>query len=130
MQSLGLNDEEIKKFADPMHWIEYFSPLAMNDLKKMGLKTDWRRSFVTTDVNPYFDSFVRWQFNKLRSKERIRFGKRYTIFSPKDKQPCIYTNASTYDLKTSGKLKTILFLLKVWITTEAPVKTSARRSIR
>ena len=88
MQSLGLSDEEIKAFAEPLHWINYFSPLAISDLKSMGLKTDWRRSFVTTDFNPYFDSFVRWQFNKLKSKEKIRFGKRYTIYSPKDGQPC------------------------------------------
>ena len=24
------------------------------------------RSFITTDVNPYYDSFVRWQFIKLK----------------------------------------------------------------
>ena len=89
MRSLGIEDEEIRKFADANYWLSYFSPNAIIDLKKMGLKTDWRRSFVTTDVNPYFDSFVRWQFNKLRQKEKIRFGKRYTIYSPKDKQPCM-----------------------------------------
>lgn len=89
MQSLGLNDEEIKKFADPIHWIRYFSPAAIADLKLMGLKTDWRRSFVTTDINPYYDSFVRWQFNILKKKEKIRYGKRYTIYSPKDGQPCM-----------------------------------------
>ena len=50
---------------------------------------DWRRSFVTTDVNPYFDSFVRWQFRKLKESNRIKFGKRYTIYSPKDGQPCM-----------------------------------------
>jgi leucyl-tRNA synthetase len=89
MQSLGLSDEEIKHFANPLYWIEYFSPNAINDLKSMGLKTDWRRSFVTTDYNPYYDSFVRWQFNKLREKSKIKFGKRYTIYSPKDGQPCM-----------------------------------------
>jgi leucyl-tRNA synthetase len=89
MQSLGLNDEEIKEFAEPLRWIQYFSPAAIADLKCMGLKADWRRSFVTTDVNPYYDSFVRWQFNHLKKKDKIRFGKRYTIFSPKDGQACM-----------------------------------------
>ncbi|CAF0882204.1 unnamed protein product, partial [Brachionus calyciflorus] len=89
MQSLGLGDEEIKQFADPQHWIRYFSPAAIADLKTMGLKADWRRSFVTTDLNPYYDSFVRWQFNKLKSKNKIQYGKRYTIYSPKDGQPCM-----------------------------------------
>jgi leucyl-tRNA synthetase len=47
MQSLGLSDEDIKKFAEPLQWIEYFSPQAISDCISMGLKTDWRRSFVT-----------------------------------------------------------------------------------
>ncbi len=32
----------------------------------MGCGVDWRRSFITTDVNPYYDSFIRWQFEVLR----------------------------------------------------------------
>ncbi|EGT45646.1 CBN-LARS-1 protein [Caenorhabditis brenneri] len=89
MKSLGMEDEEIRKFADPNHWLYYFPPHCMADLKKMGLKADWRRAFITTDVNPYFDSFVRWQFNLLRAAKKIDFGKRYTIYSPKDGQPCM-----------------------------------------
>ena len=50
---------------------------------------DWRRSFITTEVNPFYDSFVRWQFIRLRQRNRIDFGKRYTIFSPRDNQPCM-----------------------------------------
>ncbi|EYC28030.1 hypothetical protein Y032_0008g298 [Ancylostoma ceylanicum] len=89
MQSLGLEDEEIKKFANTDHWLDYFPPYCISDLKRMGLKVDWRRSFITTDVNPYYDSFVRWQFRKLRAAKKIDFGKRYTIYSPKDGQPCM-----------------------------------------
>ncbi|CAA7032545.1 unnamed protein product [Microthlaspi erraticum] len=36
-----------------------------------GLGCDWRRSFVTTDVNPFFDAFVRWQMRKLKSMGKI-----------------------------------------------------------
>ncbi|KAM9730340.1 leucine--tRNA ligase, cytoplasmic isoform 1-T1 [Dama dama] len=89
MKSLGLSDDEIVKFSEAEHWLEYFPPLAVQDLKRMGLKVDWRRSFITTDVNPYYDSFVRWQFLTLRERSRIKFGKRYTIYSPKDGQPCM-----------------------------------------
>lgn len=39
-------------------------------------QVDWRRSFVTTDVNPYYDSFVRWQFLTLKERNKIKFGKR------------------------------------------------------
>lgn len=44
---------------------------------------------MTTDINPYFDSFVRWQTNKLHGLGKIKFGERYTIYSPKDGQPCM-----------------------------------------
>ncbi|XP_013388845.1 leucine--tRNA ligase, cytoplasmic isoform X1 [Lingula anatina] len=95
MMSLGLVDEEIKKFADPMHWLYFFPPLAMKDLCSMGLKVDWRRSFITTDVNPFYDSFVSWSFLRLKARDKVKFGKRYTIFSPKDGQPCMDHDRST-----------------------------------
>lgn len=55
----------------------------------MGAKIDWRRSFVTTDVNPYYDAFIRWQFNSLKKMDKVKFGKRPTIYSPLDGQPCM-----------------------------------------
>merc|ERR1712135_178446 len=89
MQSLGLTNEQIREFADSNHWLEYFPPLTQQDLTRMGLHVDWRRSFITTDVNPFYDSFVRWQFVRLKEHGKIDFGKRYTIYSPKDGQPCM-----------------------------------------
>lgn len=44
---------------------------------------------LTTDINPYYDSFVRWQMNRLKQLNKIKFGTRYTIYSPKDGQPCM-----------------------------------------
>ena len=38
MQSMGLEDEEIKLFADPIHWLNYFPPHCIADLKRMGAK--------------------------------------------------------------------------------------------
>lgn len=38
MQSLGLKDDDIKKFADANYWLQYFPPRAKNDLLKMGAK--------------------------------------------------------------------------------------------
>lgn len=51
---------------DPAHWLHYFPPLAKRDLIAMGCGIDWRRSFITTDYNPYYDSFVQWQFWTLK----------------------------------------------------------------
>ncbi|XP_043525859.1 leucine--tRNA ligase, cytoplasmic [Frieseomelitta varia] len=95
MQTLGLKDEDIKQFADATYWLDYFPPLAVKDLKSIGLHVDWRRTFITTDANPFFDSFVRWQFQHLKARNKIKYGKRYSIYSPKDGQPCMDHDRST-----------------------------------
>ncbi|KAL9653690.1 hypothetical protein ABK040_009164 [Willaertia magna] len=84
----GLNPEDIPKFSNAKYWLEYFPPLAEQDLKNFGVMCDFRRSFITTDINPYYDSFIRWQFNRLKEQGKISFGKRFSIFSPKDNQLC------------------------------------------
>lgn len=89
MKSIGVPEEEIPKFADPTYWMTYFPPACHDDVARFGLHVDWRRSFITTDANPFYDAFIRWQFNRLRAQDKIRFGKRYTIFSPLDGQPCL-----------------------------------------
>ncbi|KZS95395.1 leucyl-tRNA synthetase [Sistotremastrum niveocremeum HHB9708] len=89
MESIGVPRAEIKKFADPQYWLTYFPPIAKEDNTAFGARIDWRRSFITTDANPYYDSFVRWQVNKLHKMNKIKFGERYTIYSPKDGQPCM-----------------------------------------
>lgn len=94
MRSLGIEDEEIRRFANPHYWIEYFPVNVKRDLEMMGLKVsrlsddlfslhicvstkvDWRRAFITTDANPFYDSFVRWQFHHLKEGGKIQFGKR------------------------------------------------------
>uniref|UniRef100_T1HFE1 leucine--tRNA ligase n=1 Tax=Rhodnius prolixus TaxID=13249 RepID=T1HFE1_RHOPR len=57
--------------------------------KSKGKKVDWRRTFITTDVNPYFSSFVQWQFIRLRDAQKVKYGTRYTIFCERDGQPCM-----------------------------------------
>ncbi|XP_010251893.1 PREDICTED: leucine--tRNA ligase, cytoplasmic-like [Nelumbo nucifera] len=88
MRSYGLSDSEISKFQDPYYWLTYFPPLTKEDLKAFGLGCDWRRSFITTDMNPFYDSFVRWQMRKLKEMGKIVKDMRYTIYSPLDGQPC------------------------------------------
>ncbi|XP_062822601.1 leucine--tRNA ligase, cytoplasmic-like, partial [Anolis carolinensis] len=131
MKSLGLSDEEIVKFSEAEHWLDYFPPLAIQDLKSMGLKIDWRRSFVTTDVNPYYDSFVRWQFLTLRERNKIKFGKRaykyiYCIFGIWDAQgvgPQEYTLikmkvVEPYPVKLSGLKGKNIFLVAATLRPE------------
>lgn len=80
--------EEIPEFVDPIKWLEYFPPYGATDLQSFGCAVDWRRSFVTTSYNQFYDAFIRWQFNKLREGNRIKFGKRPNVYSPKDGQVC------------------------------------------
>lgn len=89
MQFLGIPNEEIYKFADTKYWLTYFPDVCKNDVTDFGARIDWRRSFITTDANPYYDSFIRWQMNRLKELKKIKFGERYTIFSEKDNQPCM-----------------------------------------
>ncbi|GAX85489.1 hypothetical protein CEUSTIGMA_g12905.t1 [Chlamydomonas eustigma] len=80
--------EEIADFRSTSHWLDYFPPLAMRDMKAMGCGVDWRRSFITTDSNPYYDSFVQWQFNTLKKLGKVVKDKRFAVYSPLDGQPC------------------------------------------
>jgi leucyl-tRNA synthetase len=89
LQMCDVPDEEISSFQDAQHWLRYFPPHCMNDLKLFGLHADWRRSFITTDTNPYYDSFIRWQFSKLKESGKIAFGKRPTVYSRRDGQACM-----------------------------------------
>lgn len=81
-------EDEIASFADPVKWLEYFPDYGISDLKAFGSCIDWRRSFITTSVNEYYDAFIRWQFNKLKQGGRIKFGKRANVFSILDGQVC------------------------------------------
>jgi len=87
--AMGLSPEDIVKFTDPVHWLEYYPPLGTRDLKRFGAPIDFRRSFITTSINPYYDKFIRWQFGKLKKADKIGFGKRATIFSELDGQACM-----------------------------------------
>jgi leucyl-tRNA synthetase len=80
--------EEIPQFVDPYHWLKYFPPIGVEHLHKFGAGVDWRRAFITTAVNPYYDAFIRWQFETLRKKNKILFGKRNNVFSLVDGQVC------------------------------------------
>ncbi|KAI8240851.1 Leucine--tRNA ligase [Colletotrichum sp. SAR 10_99] len=89
MEAMGIPRQEIHLFADASYWLTFFPPLAQEDLTSLGFRIDWRRSFITTEANPYFDAFVRWQMIRLKELNKIKFGKRYTIYSIKDGQPCM-----------------------------------------
>lgn len=88
LRKMGISIEEMHMFSDPYYWIKYFPEKAKEDLTKFGLSADFKKSFMTTDINPYYDSFVKWQFEILHRGGKLVFGKKPIIFSPKDGQSC------------------------------------------
>ena len=39
-------------------------------------QVDWRRSFITSCANEFFDSFIQWHFGVLHQENKIKLGKR------------------------------------------------------
>ena len=48
----GVPSSEIPRFVDATHWLAYFPPFGVSDLRHAGAAIDFRRSFITTDANP------------------------------------------------------------------------------
>ena len=88
MKMCGLEDDEIPAFKDATHWLHYFPEYGMTDLKQFGVHVDWRRSFTTTDINGYYDAFIRWQFKLLKELDLLKFGTRPNVYSITDGQCC------------------------------------------
>jgi len=87
LRKMGLPAAEIPRFADPMHWFEVFPRAAQEHLAALGAAVDWRRSFLTTEMNPPYDAFVRWQFRRLQEGGYVRIAKHPVIWCPKDQAP-------------------------------------------
>lgn len=131
MQAMGIPIQEIARFADPQYWLEYFPPYCKRDLENFGARIDWRRQFVTTDANPYYDAFIRWQMVRLKELGKIKFGKRYTIYSIKDGQPCMDHDRSEGEAVnpqeyTGIKMKVLELAPKAKETVEAKLPMDAR----
>lgn len=88
LEEMGVPRESIAEFVDSEKWLHYFPPIGRRDLERFGVKADFRRAFITTPINPYYDAFIRWQFNTLKARGCIGFGNRPSVFSPSDGQPC------------------------------------------
>ena len=87
LRKMGVPAAEIPAFADPMHWLDVFPRAAQEHLAALGAAVDWRRSFLTTDLNPPYDAFVRWQFRRLKKGGYVRIAKHPVIWCPKDQAP-------------------------------------------
>lgn len=89
LREQGIPEEWISRFGEFRAWAEYFPREWKRDLVAGGFGIDWRREFVTTGLNPYYDAFVRWQFGKLKEKNFVQKGRHPIIWCPTDKQPVL-----------------------------------------
>lgn len=74
LREQGVPENEIPEFSDPLKWIEYFPKIWESEVRALGLSIDWRRKFHTTELNPFYDIFVQWQFRKLRERGYVTLG--------------------------------------------------------
>lgn len=114
LEGFGFSHDEIMEFKDPQKWLNTFPELCKSTLQSFHANIDFTKSFITTDRNPYYDSFVRWQFNKLKSLGYLCFGKRYTIYDPKTSQPCLDHDRAVGE----GVLPVPIDYLKLIVTAE------------
>ena len=87
LKQIGISDEEIKKFADPVYWTEFFPVKTKEHLIRAGFSVDWRRSFITTDLNPHYSRLIDWQYLKLKEKGYVVKGSHPVVWCPKCKNP-------------------------------------------
>lgn len=83
----GISPQEIQKFYDPKYMAQYYTDSGRSALKRLGLSLDWRREFHTTDLEPSFNKFVIWQYNKLRAKGYVTRGTHPVVWCPRDQSP-------------------------------------------
>ena len=78
-------ENELKKFKDPHYIVKYFSSEYRKVMTQLGYSIDWRREFTTID--PHYQKFITWQFNKLNEKGLVRRGAHPVKYCPECENP-------------------------------------------
>jgi leucyl-tRNA synthetase len=73
--------KDINQFTELDQWITFFFEMIKKNTKRYGLPINYNHCFTTTKINPYYDSFVKWHFNKLNKKGILKNNKRYVVIS-------------------------------------------------
>ncbi len=75
-------DSIMESFKKPENIASYFSDRIVKDFNSLGYSIDWTRRFTSAD--PFYQDFVKWQFERLRSKGLIKSGKYPVLYSVDD----------------------------------------------
>jgi leucyl-tRNA synthetase len=77
--------EKLKELTEPIAMARYFHQEIKTGMKEIGYSIDWRREFTTVD--PHYNRFVEWQFQKLCQHGYISQGSHPVGWCPKDGNP-------------------------------------------
>ncbi len=75
----------LHNISTPEEIVEYFSKEDEAAMRSIGFSIDWRRKFTTTD--PHYKKMITWQFNLLRSKNKVIKGAHPVRWCPHDENP-------------------------------------------
>jgi len=78
-------EEKLKELTEPIAMARYFHQEIKTGMKEMGYSIDWRREFTTID--PQYNRFIEWQFEKLRQGGFITQGSHPVGWCPRDGNP-------------------------------------------
>ncbi|MDI6826536.1 MAG: leucine--tRNA ligase [Candidatus Aenigmarchaeota archaeon] len=81
----GVSEREIKKFKDPKYLVRYWQKRIKQDVNRLGIAVDWRRSFTTID--PEFNRFIEWQYRLLKDNGYVVQGTHPVVWCPNCKSP-------------------------------------------
>jgi len=81
----GVQEEELKKFVDPIYMATYYTNESRIVAKKAGFSIDWRREFNT--IMPSFQKFIEWQYESLKAKGYVSKGTHPVVWCPKCQSP-------------------------------------------
>ncbi len=76
-------DKRLEEFKYPEKIAAYFSERIVKDFTYLGYSIDWRRRFTSAD--PFYQDFVKWQFEKLHGMGLIKKGEYPILYSVEDK---------------------------------------------
>ena len=77
--------ERLHELEDPLRMTSYFRKEYKRAFKSIGFSIDWRREFTTID--PYYNRFIEWQFEKLRQRGYITQGSHPVGWCPRCGNP-------------------------------------------
>jgi leucyl-tRNA synthetase len=77
--------ERLSELTDPLAMARCFHEEIKSGMKEMGYSIDWRREFTTID--PHYNRFIEWQFQKLRQAGYITRGSHPVGWCPKCGNP-------------------------------------------